>query len=235
MPGLVWILLPLLPSLCEQVGVPLYDPVSKYQTQVLEGWQLRIHAEVFRDQHREARKQMFKELSNQLYRITRAVPEPALSKLRAVPIWIEVAHPQHPCMCYHVSRRWLRDHGMNPAKARGVELSNVRNFVQWTREQPWMVLHELAHAYHHRELGFDNTKLRMQYQKAVASGKYSLVEHIRGRREPAYALTNTQEYFAECSEALFGTNDFYPFVRSELQTHDPEMAALLAQLWGVQR
>ena len=29
------------------------------------------------------------------------------------------------------------------------------------------------------------------------------------------------EYFAELSEAYFGTNDFYPFVRGELQTTRP--------------
>ena len=29
------------------------------------------------------------------------------------------------------------------------------------------------------------------------------------------------EYFAEASEAYFGTNDFFPFVRIELRRHDP--------------
>ena len=39
----------------------------------------------------------------------------------------------------------------------------------------------------------------------------------------------------EGTEALFGTNDFYPFVRSELKTHDPETHALLRKLWGVDK
>jgi hypothetical protein len=39
------------------------------------------------------------------------------------------------------------------------------------------------------------------------------------------------EYFAESSEAFFGKNDFYPFVRSELKQHDPEMFELLKTLW----
>jgi hypothetical protein len=39
------------------------------------------------------------------------------------------------------------------------------------------------------------------------------------------------EYFAEGSEALFGTNDFHPFVRPELNRHDPELYALLRRLW----
>jgi hypothetical protein len=39
------------------------------------------------------------------------------------------------------------------------------------------------------------------------------------------------EYFAEATEAFFGTNDFYPFVRSELKQHDPQMYDLLRKLW----
>ena len=48
-------------------------------------------------------------------------------------------------MTYHPDAGWLRDHGVNPEKASCVELANVRNFLEWTREQPSMLLHELAH------------------------------------------------------------------------------------------
>ena len=47
-------------------------------------------------------------------------------------------------------------------------------------------------------------------------------------------MNNDQEYFAESTEAFFGTNDFYPFVRSELQQHDPNMYQLLKKLWKVE-
>jgi len=49
--------------------------------------------------------------------------------------------------------------------------------------------------------------------------------------ERAYAMTNPQEYFAETTEAFFGTNDFFPFTRDELKKLDPEMFALLEKLW----
>ena len=39
------------------------------------------------------------------------------------------------------------------------------------------------------------------------------------------------EYFAEASEAYFGTNDFYPYVRSELAEHDPALFELLGKFW----
>ena len=46
-------------------------------------------------------------------------------------------------------------------------------------------------------------------------------------------MTNEKEYFAECTEAYFGENDFFPFNAAELKAHDPEMYALLGTLWGV--
>src|SRR5262249_12121814 len=152
----------------------------------------------------------------------RTVPAEALAKLRKIPIWIELAHPRHRCMCYHPSPEWLRRHGMNPKKAGAVEIANCKNFLTWTREQPWMVLHELAHGYHDQVLGYDNKEIRTAYERAKTDGSYDSVLHCDGRKVKAYALTNDKEYFAESSEAYFGQNDFYPFVRAELKQHDPE-------------
>jgi len=64
--------------------------------------------------------------------------------------------------------------------------------------------------------------------------QYELVQHISGKPRRAYALNNDQEYFAECTEAIFGTNDFYPFVRSELKQHDQQMYELLRKLWKIE-
>ena len=71
------------------------------------------------------------------------------------------------------------------------------------------------------------------YDSAVASKSYASVLHWDGRKVRAYALTNDREYFAEATEAFFGTNDFYPFVRPELKAHDPKMYDLLEKVWGV--
>jgi hypothetical protein len=57
------------------------------------------------------------------------------------------------------------------------------------------------------------------------------VLHIDGREQQAYALTNPMEYFAECTEAYFGTNDFFPFVRAELKKHDPAGYELMEKSW----
>ena len=40
------------------------------------------------------------------------------------------------------------------------------------------------------------------------------------------------EFFAEMTEVHFGTNDFYPFIRAELERDEPEIALLLREIWG---
>jgi Mlc titration factor MtfA (ptsG expression regulator) len=103
---------------------------------------------------------------------------------------------------------------------------------------PNFALHELAHAFHHRTLrmSYGNLEIKAAYDKAKASGKYDQVERKdsegRIRTDRAYAMTNPQEYFAECTEAYFSRNDFFPFTRDDLKQHDPEMFTLLQKLWN---
>jgi len=208
-----------------------YDPTDRYEAQQIEGWRVVVHKSLLKPDS-SLGKDTLKLLGVQLYQITRCVPASSLAKLRKITIWVESAEPHHPCMAYHPSAEWLREHGMNPEKARCVEVANARNFLTWTIDQPWMVLHELAHGYHDQFLGgYESPELQSQYQRAMKAKLYDAVPRINGRTERAYAAVNPMEYFAETSEAFFGVNDFYPFVRSELKHHDPQMFQLLEKLW----
>ena len=53
-----------------------------------------------------------------------------------------------------------------------------------------------------------------------------------GFYEPVEKNLEGWEYFAESTEAYLGVNDFYPFVRAELNRHDPRMYRLLRKIWG---
>lgn len=170
-------------------------------------------------------------LAAQLCQIARVVPAASLAKLRQIPIWVERSSEKFQCMCYHESRDWLSTHGVNPEKTGAVELANPETFLKWTHEQPWMVLHELAHGYHQRFLGHDHAGIRECYAQAKAGKSYESVLRINGKRERHYALDNEKEYFAEATEAFFGTNDFFPFVRAELKEHDPKVFELLGRVW----
>ncbi len=176
-------------------------------------------------------------LGDHLYRISRVVAEPALGKLRAIPVWVGFEDPRHGknCMFYHPSKRWLEQHDYPPELAGGIEVANAKNFLTWTLDQPWMVLHELAHGYHHQVLGHGHAGVRAAFGAAKKAGLYEKVLRIGGSEERHYALNNDQEYFAEATEAYFGTNDFYPYVRSELKRHDARGHALLEKVWGRRR
>lgn len=210
------------------------EPTSAYDVRQIEGWNVLVNRRFLNEEPELARRTL-ELLGHQLYQVVRRVPAPHLDQLRQVRIWVEEREGHHPCMAYHPSADWLREHGMNPEKARCVEVADARNFLAWTADQPWMVMHELAHGFHHQFLddGFDNHEVRAAFDLAMADGRYRSVARINGHDERAYATTNPMEYFAEATEAYFGTNDFFPFVRSELQRHDPGMFELLEQVWGM--
>ena len=94
------------------------------------------------------------------------------------------------------------------------------------------MLHELAHSYHDQVLGFDQADIMAAFEAAEQQGIYEELLLHTGRRVRHYALSNHKEYFAESTEAYFGVNDFYPFVRAELKEHDPKMFGVLEAVWG---
>jgi hypothetical protein len=214
------------------LGLALGAP--SYAVEKFEGWTVHRDSALQRAENRKAWDEARQELRSQLWQIGRAVPAGPLAELRKVPIWVHNKGPWTQCMAYHPSREWLRDNGLNPAMANGIEIGNVRTFSAWTRQQPWMVLHELAHAYHDRvlEKGFENADVAAAFRGAMADKRYEQVLHWNGDKVKHYACTNPMEYFAEASEAFLGTNDFYPFVRSELRIHDPEGYVLMKRIWS---
>jgi hypothetical protein len=211
---------------CEAV----YEPTENYVVQEIEGWTVYVNRCLL-EENKAIGDQVLRLLRAKLYDVNRVVPKDALEELHKVPIWVEFEDKDIKCMCYHPSKEWLTEHGFNPQKAKSVEIGNAKTFLTWTLDQPSMVLHELAHAYHHRVLGYDNADIKAAYDHAVRSKSYESVLRYNGRRERAYALNNDQEYFAELTEAFFGQNDFYPFVRAEVMQHDPEMYETLMKLW----
>jgi hypothetical protein len=209
-----------------------FEPTDRYETRDVEGWTIVVNKGFLADQPELAGRALTL-LKFQLYQVARRLPPEKVETLRKVKIWLEAEEPHHPCMAYHPDAGWLKEHGMNPDKAKCVEIANAKNFLAWTFDQPWMVLHELAHAYHDQALkgGFGNPEIKSAFDKAMKAGHYKSVLRAGGKEEKAYATTNPMEYFAEATEAYFGTNDFYPFVRPELKKHDPDLFALLGKLW----
>ena len=222
---------PLLLAACVLVTAqPDFEPTSAYTVQAIEGWTVYVHNKLLTEK-KDLGERTLKLLGARLYDITRVVPGPAVEKLRKVRFWVE-ENPKVACACYHPSRGWLAGNGFNPEKEKSIEIGGPGNFLGWAACQPNMVLHELAHAYHHQVLGYDQPDIKACYKRAVESKSYESVLYYQGGKKRAYALNNDQEYFAELSEAYFGTNDFYPFVLPEIKEHDPEMLKVLQKVWG---
>lgn len=211
--------------------------VSKHQKMEIEGWTVQVNEKLIRDE-KEATDKALELLTKHLKEIIRTVPTEAVTHLRKVTLWINPTYPGiAPRAEYHPDAGWLKANRRDPAMAKGVEFTNVMTFEAETLRMPVVVLHELAHAYHDQVLGFEQPDIVAAYNKAKESKSYDRVERWHGvigrpnTFERAYAMTNHKEYFAECTEAFFGRNDFFPFIREELEKHDPTIVKVLQQVW----
>ena len=209
---------------------PAFEPTDRYEARTIEGWPVLVNRGLLDEP--DLAGPTLELLRVQLYQVTRMVPAPALATAARVTIWVEARRAAPPVHGLPPDAGWLKDHGMNPAKGRCVEIANARQFLDWSKEQPWMVLHELAHAYHHQVLdgGYDNAEVRAAHGRRRPRDSTATCSTSTAGRAGHYGATNPMEFFAEASEAYFGTNDFYPFVRSELQRHDPATFDLIARL-----
>lgn len=209
-----------------------------YQTRNVEGWKVHLSEKLLAGQ-REAVEAALPLLQQQLQEIIRVVPAEAVAKLLQVPLWFSPAYSLVPGRAeYHPGAEWLRENGRNPAMVKGVEFTDTRNFAAEMSRMPNFVLHELAHAYHDRELSFDQPDIIAAYNHAMTAQLYQRVPRRHGNGKPetvesAYATTNHKEYFAELTEAVFSTNDYFPFTLNELATYDPQGTAVLRRAWGL--
>ena len=209
---------------------------QSHDERFIEGWKVHVSRKI----EPAALTKTLSLLIVQLQEIVRVVPAKSVTELQKVPLWFNPEYPKvRPRAEYHPGADWLRENGRDPVMEKAVEFTNVRIFEEETRRMPNFALHELAHAYHHRtaRMSYGNLEIKAAYEKAKASGKYDRVERKdsegRSHMDRSYAMTNPQEYFAECTEAYFSRNDFFPFTRDELQQFDPEVSTLLEKLWGI--
>ena len=207
---------------------------TAHTTRNVEGWSVRVDDRLLSGAGAALGERALKLLSARLVAITFVVPEPALAKLRAVTIQLDRDHGELRPMQYHPSRGWLKEKGYSEALAKCVHIPSAEYFLSPfdVHRMPWVVLHELAHAYHDQVLGFDEPRLVAAWQKFRDGGKYQSVLTSYGAMREHYGLNNAKEFFAEMTESYFGSNDFHPFVAGELKKVEPEIFALLAEIWG---
>jgi hypothetical protein len=200
----------------------------------LEGWNIRVDDRLLNGQSIDLGARALKLLDARLVAITAVVPQEALAKLRAVTIQMDLDYGGLKSMQYHPDAEWLKENGYNENLANCFHIPEVQDLLSpfENRRMPWVVLHELAHAYHDQVLGFDEPRVIAAWKKFRDSGKYNSVLTSVGEMREHYGITNHKEFFAEMTESYFGSNDFYPFVAGELEKVEPEIFALMADIWG---
>jgi hypothetical protein len=216
------------------LGMDYFSEKSQYKIEEIEGFRVHIHPEI--DHHPPEAKAFRFEMRSSLRRVVATVPDGPLAKIRNVPIWVDWRHHDDTkfLAVYNHSSAELAKNGEPSFKARSISVPNAVYFTETCRKtDPWLIMHELAHAYHYCYLSdqFDSL-IHTAYQQAMDRQLYQHVRYVDGRWMKAYASTNRAEYFAELSESYFGKNNYFPFNRDELRDHDPVGHDLMVRSWG---
>lgn len=212
---------------------PLPPKPTAHEARNVEGWNVRVDRRLLEAPDAELGERALRTLAAKLADVERVVRPDRLAKLKTVTIVLDLSHGGLSSMQYHPSKGWLEANGYAADLAkcvhlpRAVDLLSKRSAV----EQPWVMLHELSHAFHDQALTFEEPRIVAAYEKYKASGRGEGVMLYDGRKVKHYALTDHKEFFAEMSESYLGSNDFYPFNRAELKESEPEIHALLKDVW----
>jgi hypothetical protein len=133
--------------------------VWNYEKVQVLGWDLYIEKSISKD--KALNDVIMKEVREGIERFIKIVPSDAIKFLQTIPIWAsnEPTYPmrknERGVIPFHRDKTWLRDHDLNPHMAPGVHIINPRaalldhKIFEWG---PMTMLHELAHAYHKKEL-----------------------------------------------------------------------------------
>ena len=192
----------------------------------LEGWTLLVNAKYLKQTEWVSAKRV---IENQLFNMKRVLNKDVISAMQKVTIYVDEKDKGKSVAQYHPSADWLKNNSFSTSKAKCVEICDPKKFLNYSKSQPFIMLHEFMHAYHHQVLKFENKEIIRLYKSALEQGKYKKVLHVNGSKVDHYSATNHKEYFSEAAEAYFGTNDFYPFVRGEILKYDPEVCKFLKQ------
>ncbi|MBY0523942.1 MAG: hypothetical protein K2R98_11120 [Gemmataceae bacterium] len=207
-------------------------PTSRTERK-LEGWTIRVDDRLLKGPDEELGTRTLRFLESKLTDIKMVVPEDKLKKLQAVTIVLDLTHGKLVPMQYHPSAGWLKANGYAADLEKCVHIPRAADLPtkRSVNEQPWVVLHELAHAYHDQVLGFDEPRIKEAYENYKKSGRGDKTLLYNGKRVKHYALTTPMEFFAEMTEAYFGVNDFFPFNRAELKESEPAIFELMVHFW----
>lgn len=150
-----------------------FDPVVRK----IEGWTVHVEPTLIDGRHKQMGARSLEMLGDHLRRISLLVTGDRLRKLKRVEIWIEHRHPELGGMQYHPSVAWLKNRGHDPRLAKKVHITRAKLLLSRHQmvKHPWVVLHELAHAYHDQFLGV-GCQMKVDHpERVVLDAKSSII------------------------------------------------------------
>jgi hypothetical protein len=215
---------------CDGTDMHLCGDGVGYQSVRLVMWEVCVSDSLLAEEPVLA-TDVVERLRSDLEVVSGLMPKEVVARLTEVRIWVEREAFGDSAAVYHPSVVWLEENGYPSYWAESVQIANAKHYLSWL-VQPAMILHELAHAWHHQVLGFDEPGILAAYDNAVSGGTYDDVLYPDGSKAAAYALTDHKEYFAELTEALYWQNDIYPLTEEDCLKHDPEGSATVLSGWS---
>ena len=204
-----------------------------HEIREIEGWKVHVDASLLSGEHKQTGDLALRILGERLHQIALRLPAEPVARMKEVPIYLDRDHPLGNAH-YHPEADWLEKHGYDPAMGKAVQFTRAASLIREASrpDSSSVVLHELAHAYHDRVLGFDHPGILAGYKAFCDSRKFDRVPHVSGPLRAHYGLTDHKEFFAEMTETFFVGNDYWPFTHRMLYDEHRPSYELLASVWG---
>lgn len=214
-------------------GKPVEILRTAHEIRQVEGWTVHVDPSLLKGEYKETGDLALRILGERLHQVVLRLPAEPVAKMMEVPVYLDRKHPLGNAH-YHPDGGWLERHGYDPAMAKAVHFTGAASLIHEARSShsTSVVLHELAHAYHDRELGFDHPGILAAYRVFCDSRKFDQVQTIGGALRPHYGLTDHKEFFAEMTETFFVGNGYYPFNHFQLHQEHRPTYELIAGIWG---
>lgn len=215
-------------------------PPKHWELRTIRGFTVLVHEEVLRQPADRWQRKPLDVLDSEFDDLKRVVGPKLAEILRQIPVWVrwDVVDPAVPkaiAFYYGYQANDLARAGREPLMTNSIEIVSLKRIGEMrppgSKFQQVVTLHEMAHAIHHRLLGFDAPEVTAAFQSAVDRKLYESASDRTGRVSRPYGRTNANEYFAEISCAYLDSCFFYPFTYSDLKQHDSAGFALMDAVW----
>ncbi|MCX6927379.1 MAG: hypothetical protein NT154_29865, partial [Verrucomicrobia bacterium] len=145
---------------------------SSHTTRKIEGWDVRVDDRLLEPANAAVLARALKFMESRLFDIKVLVAPDILAKLQSVTIVLDLTHGKLRSMQYHPDADWLQANGYSTDLVKCVHIPEVADLVtaRNINQQPMVLLHELAHAYHDQVLGFEEPRILKAYEDYKKSG-----------------------------------------------------------------